>query len=83
MRISPEAFIEEQKDKSYEELLAVRDKLIGVIKDFEEEAEKDPEDVLVYPSPDGNYYCNLKLLAELCRLITDKYDENAAGAAGK
>ncbi len=83
MRISPEAFIEEQKDKSYEELLAVRDKLIGVIKDFEEEAEKDPEDVLVYPSPDGNYYCNLKLLSELCRLIADKYDENAAGAAGK
>lgn len=83
MRISPEAFIEEQKDKSYEELLAVRDKLIGVIKDFEEEAEKDPEDVLVYPSPDGNYYCNLKLLGELCRLIADKYDENAAGAAGK
>lgn len=80
MRITPEAFIEEQKDKSYEELLAVRDELIGVVRKFEADDEQDPEDVLVSPLPDGNYYCNMKLLGELCKLIADKFG-NKVGQA--
>jgi len=75
MRITPEAFIEEQKEKSYEELLSVRDELIGVIRKFEADDEQDPEDVLVSPLPDGNYYCNLKLLGGLCNLIAEKFGE--------
>ena len=75
MRITPEAFIEEQKEKSYEELLSVRDELIGVIRKFEADDEQDPEDVLVNPLVDGNYYCNLKLLGGLCNLIAEKFGE--------
>ena len=55
MRITPEAFVESNKDKSYEELLAVRDQLISVIQNFEADTEHDPEDVLVNPLVDGNY----------------------------
>ena len=78
MRITPEAFIEEQKEKSYEELLSVRDELIGVIRKFEADDEQDPEDVLVNPLVDGNYYCNLKLLGALCNLIAEKFGEENA-----
>jgi len=73
MKITPEEFVQNNKDKSYEELLAVRDELITVIQNFETDTEQDPEDVLTYPLPDGNYYCNLKLLGGLCDLIADKF----------
>ena len=75
MRITPEAFIENNKDKSYEELLSIRDELIGVIRNYEADNESDPEDVLAYPLPDGNYYCKMKLLGGLCNLIADKYGD--------
>ena len=75
MKITPEAFVESNKNKSYEELLAVRDQLIRVVQNFETDTERDPEDVLVNPLVDGNYYCNLKLLGGLCNLIAEKFGE--------
>lgn len=75
MKITPEQFIENNKDKAYEELLSVRDELIGAIRNYEADAESDPEDVIVDPLPDENYYCKLKLLGSLCNLIAEKYGE--------
>ena len=75
MKISPEAFVENNRDRSYEELLAIRDQLISVIRKFEADTEHDPEDVLVNPLVDGNYYCNMKLLGGLCNLIAEKFGE--------
>ena len=75
MKITPEQFIENNKDKAYEELLSVRDELIGAIRNYEVDAESDPEDVIVDPLPDENYYCKLKLLGSLCNLIAEKYGE--------
>ena len=75
MKITPEQFIENNKDKAYEELLSVRDELIGAIRNYEADAESDPEDVIVDPLPDEHYYCKLKLLGSLCNLIAEKYGE--------
>ena len=75
MKITPEQFIEKNTDKTYEELLSVRDELIGAIRNYEADAESDPEDVVVDPLPDENYYCKLKLLGSLCNLIAEKYGE--------
>ena len=75
MKITPEQFIENNKDKAYEELLSVRDELIDAIRNYEADAESDPEDVIVDPLPDENYYCKLKLLGSLCNLIAEKYGE--------
>ena len=75
MKITPEQFIENNKDKSYEELLSIRDELIGVIRNYEADAESDPEDVIIDPLPDENYYCKLKLLGSLCNLIAEKYGD--------
>ena len=75
MKITQEQFIENNKDKAYEELLSVRDGLIGVIRNYEADADADPEDVVLDPLPDENYYCKLKLLGSLCNLIAEKYGE--------
>ena len=75
MKITQEQFIENNKGKTYEELLSVRDELIGAIRNYEADAEADPEDVVVDPLPDENYYCKLKLLGSLCNLIAEKYGE--------
>ena len=75
MKITPEQFNENNKDKSYEELLSIRDELIGVIRNYEADAESDPEDVIIDPLPNENYYCKLKLLGSLCNLIAEKYGD--------
>ena len=73
MMISPDWFIEEHKEKSYAELLPVRDELIKGIKDFESRS-YDPEDNMMNPSPEVIYQCNLQYLSKLCDLIADKYN---------
>ena len=74
--ISPEVYIEEQKNKSYEELLVERDRLISDIKQFEGD-EKNEQ--VIEPSPDVVYQCNLKYLAKICELIAEKYNERKMG----
>ena len=72
MMMSPEAFISMQKDKSYEELIEIRDEFIEDIKDFEE----NPDQITFrHPSPDVIYHMNLLYLAKLCELIAEKYNE--------
>ena len=73
MMISPDAFIEEQKDKTYQELLAERNKLIREIKQYE--SGEESEHIIINPSPDVRYQCNLQYLAKICELIAKKYNE--------
>ena len=76
MMISPQTFIEELEDKSYEELLKVRDELIVDILYFEKHFEEQMQDELrICPSPDLVYQFNLEYLSELCKLISEKFDE--------
>ncbi len=72
MMISPEVFISMQMDKSYEELIEVRDEMMEDIKDFEEYPDQT---CLISPSPEVVYQMNLKYLAKLCELIAEKYNE--------
>ena len=73
MMISPEIFIEEQKDKTYQELLVERNKLIREIKQYE--SGEEPEHIIINPSPDVRYQCNLEYLAKICELIARKFNE--------
>lgn len=72
--ISPNAFIIQYQDYKYEDLLPVRDELIEDIKAFEEE-DDSPESMMVCPSPAVRYQCKLEYLAELLKLIAEKYSE--------
>jgi len=74
MMISPEYFIEEQKSKSYQELLAVRDELLSEIRTYENGTDSQNEEWIVNPSPEVVYQCNLMYLGKLCQLIADQYN---------
>lgn len=74
MMISPEGFIEAYKNKSYKELLPVRDELIEDIRAFENQT-YDSELSMICPSPEVTYQCRLEYLGELCELIAEKYNQ--------
>ena len=74
MMIDLKTYIEEQKNKSYEELLKERDRLLRKIQDFEQDKIPDNE-ILCHPSLEVVYQCNLKYLGELFKLIAKKYNE--------
>lgn len=74
MMISPETFIEEHKDKSYIELLKVRDELLEEIRSFEYKGQ-DSMGFMISPSPEVRYQCNLLYLGKLCELISEKYNQ--------
>jgi hypothetical protein len=74
MMISPEGFISEYIDKSYRELLPVRDRLIREIRHYEKHND-DIADYIMSPSPEVVYSCNLLYLAKLCDLIAKKFNQ--------
>ena len=61
MMISPQSYIEQQKDKTYSELLKERDKL--------------EENAIETSSPDVVYQCHLEYLSRLCLLICEKFNK--------
>lgn len=73
--ISPQLYVEELANKSYNELLIERDELIKKICDFENGTGEDIN-AITKPSPDTMYQCHLQYLSELCKLILSKYRKN-------
>lgn len=67
--ISPEMFIEEYENKSYEELLPVRDELIEGIRSLEKSGDSN-----TYPG-NTRYQFELKYLGKLCELIAEKFND--------
>ena len=74
MMISPDTFVDQHKNKSYRELLNVRDELIESLREYENSS-KTEASFLVEPSPDVVYQCHLEYLGKLCPLIADKFSE--------
>ncbi len=75
MMISPDGFIGQYKNKSYAELLLVRDKLLDDIFSFEKHDFVETEKEFICPSSDVVYQCNLQYLGKLCELIQKKYNQ--------
>lgn len=84
MLAPPDYILEDNKDKSYEELLNVRDRLIRKIQKIEkdgpvygkyEDGDLLLADLASFPSPDMVYRNNLESLGLLCKLISIKYAE--------
>ena len=70
--VSPDYFVEEYKDMTYEELLPVRDELIEDIREFEK---KGPGVGGMQPSPNTMYQVRLEYLGKLCELIASKFQD--------
>ena len=80
MLLPPDDILEENKDKSYIELLEVRDELIREIRKFEkrrklQNGEPLPDELASSPSADTVYEYDLESLGLLCKLISEKHNE--------
>ena len=76
MMFPPETFISSHADKSYEELIDVRDELIRDIKQFEENPTSEDSDfIIICPGPDVVYQMHLEYLSAICKLIIKKFRE--------
>lgn len=75
MMISPESYAVGLQEKTYNELLAVRDELIDEIREYEKPSVLYDPQISVGPSPEVVYQMNLMYLAEVCKLIAQKYSE--------
>ena len=74
--ISPETFAEEHADKTYEELIEVRNELIRDIKQFEKNPSNEGTDfIMICPGPDVVYQMNYEYLSKICLLIVQKFQE--------
>lgn len=74
MMISPQNYVDDMKEKCYEDLIKEKDKLIKEIHRFENNKIADNE-FCINPSPEVVYQCNLLYLRELCKLIYDKFNK--------
>ena len=68
MLLSPEAYIQQYANYSYEDLLVVRDELIDDIKAYEN-GNIHPKAYSAQPGPEDIYQRNLEYLVEISRLI--------------
>ena len=77
MMISPQSYIDDLEDDSYEALIKERDILVREIRHFEKHWEEimNSEEALICPSPDVVYQMNLEYLGSLCMLISKKFNE--------
>ena len=72
--ISPNTFIDHRcKGKAYKELLKIRDELLDEIYAFEN-GNISPEARMIMPSSEVRYQVNLEYLGELCKLISEVYN---------
>ncbi len=67
--VSPDYFVEQYEDMSYEELLPVRDELIDEIRALETSGNNAK-----YPG-NTKYQEDLKYLSKLCELVAEKFND--------
>lgn len=75
MLSSPDLFVEEHKNDSYEELVKLKNELIGKINDFERK-HSSSENILMSPSPETFYRWNLAVLEKIIPLLDEAFERD-------
>ena len=73
MMMSPESFVGQYEESTYDELLEIREQLLEEIYYYEKGTDEGEE--MILPSPETRYLLNLEYLGKLCELIIQKYRE--------
>ncbi|WP_347561832.1 DUF3781 domain-containing protein [Clostridium sp. E02] len=75
MIINPKEYVEMLEDKTYCNLLKVRDSLLKEIRKFEKYKDKDRigDQRMSTPSPEATYHMNLQYLGKICEMIAEVY----------
>ena len=79
MMMSPGGYIEDFKDADYNTLIKERDELIAYIVEYEKKekaGDRSGDEWMIKPSPDVHYQMYLEYLAEMCKLMHQKYNED-------
>lgn len=79
MMISPGGYIEDFKDADYNTLIKERDELIAYIVEYEKKekaGDRSGDEWMINSSPDVCYQVHLEYLAEMCKLMHQKYNED-------
>ena len=77
MMMSPEMYVELNKDEPIEEIIKIRDELIDNIKDLEKivfSKDRNSDEWNFHPGPDVRYQVNLEYLSQICILLSEKYN---------
>ena len=76
MMISPESYVAELENATYEELIRERGRLVAELVELEASiaSEEEPE-FLIYPSDDVRYQMCLEYLAALSSLMIERVSE--------
>ncbi len=77
MMLSPTAYIKEFENADYPSLIAERDQLIVYLQNFEKNeisGDRFGQEWEIMPRPNVKYQVYLEYLAELCKLMQDKYN---------
>ena len=72
MLSSPDLFIEEHQNDSYEELVKLKNELISEIDEFER-SDNSSDDVIFSPSLGTYYQWNLSVLEKIIPLLQEAY----------
>lgn len=78
MMISPMAYIKEYEKLPYLELMKERDQMISYLQEFEKNeliGDRSSPEWEYLPSPEVKYQMFFDYLAELCRLMSRRYNE--------
>lgn len=78
MMISPQSYVKEHENDTFEELNKERNELVKSIKRLEKKLfseEKMNEEVMVCPGTDVEYQMDLLYLAELCNFMSEKFNK--------
>lgn len=78
MMISPQSYVKEHENDTFEELIKERNELVKSIKRLEKKLfseEKMNEEVMVCPGTDVEYQMDLLYLAELCNFMCEKFNK--------
>ena len=77
MMRSPNSYIDEHKNDTFEQLINERDSLIDEIRDLEKivyDNDRSDHAWEIHPGPDVRYQVYLEYLSAVCDFIKDKYN---------
>ena len=78
MMISPKSYLDNHRDKDFEQLIKERDSLIKSITSLERivfNEDRSGDAWKFHPGPDVKYQMELDYLSELCRFMSNKYNQ--------
>ena len=77
MMMSPEMYVELNRNEPIEDIIKIRDELIDNIKDLEKivfSKDRSSDEWNFHPGPDVRYQVNLEYLSQICILLSEKYN---------